>query len=195
MENDVKEPEPQYNFISAEDYLEHERAAFEKHEYYQGEVFAISGASVEHNIIAGNLAREIGIKLKGKGCRPYGSDMRIHIPSNTLFTYPDVSIICGELELTDKGFDTATNPTVIIEILSPSTRNYDMGTKFMLYRDITSLKEYILIDSENLYVEKHVKQADNTWLLSEIKNINEQLTFDSVQINIALKDIYEGVSF
>ncbi|RYD79743.1 MAG: Uma2 family endonuclease [Sphingobacteriales bacterium] len=195
MENEAKEPAPKYNFIRAEDYLEQERTASEKHEYYQGEIFAMSGASVEHNIISGNLAREIGVSLKGKGCRPYGSDMRIHIPSNTLFTYPDISIICGKPDLIDEAFDTTTNPTVIIEILSPSTRSYDMGTKFKLYRDITSLKEYILIDSENVYVEKHVRQADNNWLLSEIKNVNEQLHIESVQINIALQDIYEGISF
>lgn len=195
MENEVKEPLPQYNFVSAEDYLEQERAALQKHEYYKGEVFAMSGASLEHVIVTRNLMISIGNKLKGKSCQPYGNDLRMHVPLNTLFTYPDLSIICGKPELLDNNFDTATNPTVIIEILSPSTRNYDMGVKFKLYRDIHSLKEYILIDSENVYVEKHVRQADNSWLLSEVKNLDEQLTIESVQINIALIDIYEGISF
>ena len=195
MENEVKEPVPQYNFIIAEDYLEQERAALEKHEYYRGEVFAMSGSSLEHVIITRNLTISIGNKLKGKSCQPYGNDLRMHIPLNTLFTYPDLSIICGKPELLDNNFDTATNPTVIIEILSPSTRNYDMGIKFKLYRDINALKEYILIDSENVYVEKHVRQANNSWLLSEVKNIDEQLKIESVQIIIALKDIYEGISF
>ena len=195
MENEVKKPVPQYNFIIAEDYLEQERAALEKHEYYKGEVFAMSGSSLEHVIITRNLTISVGNKLKGKSCQPYGNDLRMHIPLNTLFTYPDLSIICGKPELLDNNFDTATNPTVIIEILSPSTRNYDMGIKFKLYRDINALKEYILIDSENVYVEKHVRQADNSWLLSEVKNIDEQLKIESVQIIIALKDIYEGISF
>ncbi|MBC7937410.1 MAG: Uma2 family endonuclease [Rhizobacter sp.] len=195
MENEVKEPAPKYNFITAEEYLEQERGAFEKHEYYQGEVFAMSGTSLEHVIIARNLTIAIGNKLQGKSCQPYGSGLCTHIPPNILYAYPDLSIICGKPELTDNHFDTATNPTVIIEILSPATRNYDMGIKFKLYRDIPTLKEYILIDSENMYVEKHTRQPDNTWLLSEIKNINEQLNIESVQISIALTAIYDGISF
>ena len=115
MEEIVKEPALQYNFISAEDYLKAEREAVDKHEYYQGEVFARSGAMLEHNKIFSNLFTDIGYKLKGKECRPYGSDLRIHIPKNTLFTYPDISVICGEAILTDDKFDTATNPTVLFK--------------------------------------------------------------------------------
>ena len=151
MENIVNEPALKYNYISPDEYLAGERAALEKHEYYQGEVFAMSGASLQHNVIFSNLFTDIGSKLKGKGCKPYGSDLRIHIPRNTLYTYPDISIICGEAHLTDNEFDTATNPTVIIELLSKSTRNYDKGEKFTLYRDIDALKEYILVDTEKIY--------------------------------------------
>ena len=195
MENEVKEAAPKYNFISPEEYLEQERKATEKHEYYQGEVFAMSGTSLEHVIISRNVMIELGNKLKGKSCQPFGSDLRMHIPPNTLYTYPDLSIICGKPELTDEHFDTATNPTVLIEILSPSTRNYDMGIKFKLYRDIPTLKEYILVDSENVYVEKHTRQADNIWLLSEIKNTGDILKIESIQVTLALSDIYEGISF
>lgn len=195
MKNEVKEPVPQYNFISAEDYLERERAATEKHEYYKGEVFAMSGASLEHVIITRNVIVELANKLKGKSCQPFGSDLRIHIPPNTLFTYPDISIICGKPVLTDDQFDTATNPTVLIEILSPSTRNYDMGIKFKLYRDIPTLQEYILVDSENVYVEKHVRQADHTWLLSELKNRQDLLQIEALQVAVSLTDVYEDVSF
>lgn len=195
MENEVKEAAPKYNFISPEEYLEQERKATEKHEYYQGEVFAMSGTSLEHVIISRNVMIELGNKLKGKSCQPFGSDLRMHIPPNTLYTYPDLSIICGKPELTDEHFDTATNPTVLIEILSPSTRNYDMGIKFKLYRDIPTLKEYILVDSENVYVEKHMRQADNSWLLSEIKNAGDILKIESIQVTLALSDIYEGISF
>lgn len=195
MENEVKEPEPQYNFITAETYLEMERAAFEKHEYYQGEIFAMSGTSLEHVMIARNIMVELANKLKGKPCQPFGSDLRMHIPPNTLYTYPDLSIICGKPELTDEHFDTATNPTVIIKILSPSTRNYGMGIKFKLYRDIPSLKEYILIDSEMVYIEKHSRQPDNSWVLTEIKNRQGSLNLDSIQVAVTLEDIYEGISF
>lgn len=195
MENEVKEPLPDYKFISQEEYLERERAAFEKHEYYQGEVFAMSGASLEHNIIFSNLFIDIGSKLKGKNCRPFGSDLRIHIPKNTLYTYPDINIICGEPNLTDNKFDTATNPSVIIELLSVSTRNYDKGEKFSLYRDIDSLQEYILIDTERIHVIKHIRHSDNSWQLTEFKHIENIFSIDTIGLAFALKDIYEGISF
>lgn len=195
MENEVKEPVPDYKFISQEEYLERERAAFEKHEYYQGEIFAMSGASLEHNIIFSNLFIDIGSKLKGKNCRPFGSDLRIHIPKNTLYTYPDINIICGEPNLTDNKFDTATNPSVIIELLSPSTRNYDKGEKFSLYRDIDSLKEYILVDTERIHVIKHIRNADNSWQLTEFKQLENIFSIDTISLTLSLKDIYEGISF
>ena len=195
MENIVNEPALKYNYILPDEYLARERAALEKHEYYQGEVFAMNGASLQHNIIFSNLFTDIGNKLKGKSCRPYGSDLRIHIPKNTLYTYPDISIICGETHLTDNEFDTATNPTVIIELLSRSTRNYDKGEKFTLYRDIDSLKEYILVDTEKIYAEKHVRNTDGSWQLTDYKSLEKSFTIDSIQLNILLIDIYEGISF
>jgi len=131
------------NFITELEYLDAERVSLEKHEYYKGEIFAMSGASIPHNKIAMNCSYELKSKFKGKPCQPYGSDLRIHIPINTLYTYPDLSIICGEPETTDENFDSVINPTVIFEILSKSTRNYDLGQKFELYRQITTLREYI----------------------------------------------------
>ena len=117
-------------YTIAADYLNAERLALDKHEYFQGEIFAMSGASIPHNRIFSNTFGDICFKLRGKKCEPFGSDLRIHIPKNSLFTYPDISIICGEIETTDDKFDTITNPSVIIEILSPSTRDYDIGKKF-----------------------------------------------------------------
>ena len=195
MKNIVEEPAVKYNYVSQEAYLETEREALEKHEYYQGEIFAMSGASVRHNRLFSNLFIDIGIKLKGKGCIPYGSDLRIHIPKNTLYTYPDISIICGDANLTDDKFDTATNPSVIIELLSKSTCNYDKGEKFTLYRDINSLQEYILIDTEKIYVEKHIRNADNSWQLTDYKSIENSFTISTIQLSFLLKDIYEGLSF
>ncbi len=195
MENIVNEPALQYNYISAEDYLHAERDAVEKHEYYQGEIFAMSGASVKHNRIQSNTMGECYLKLKGKGCQPYGSDLRIHIPENTLYTYPDITIFCGPPDLTDDHFDTATNPSVIVEILSLSTRNYDRFSKFNLYRDIKNLNTYILIDSLSYSIELHTKNEDNTWQLQDLKSLNDTLVLKTMQIEILLKDIYEGVTF
>jgi Uma2 family endonuclease len=195
MENILNEPALQYNYISAEEYLERETQSNEKHEYYQGEIFAMSGASLPHNDIFSNLFGDIAYKLKGKNCKPYGSDLRIHIPKNTLYTYPDISIICGATELSDNKFDTATNPAVIIELLSKSTRNYDKGEKFTLYRDIDSLKEYILVDTEKIYVEKHVRNTDKSWLLTDYRSLEDSFTIDTIQLTFSLKDIYDGVKF
>ena len=152
---DVKEPLPAYSKdrYTIEEYLEMENAAAEKHEYYKGEIFAMSGAKLTHNMIVTNIFGNLYSKLKGKPCRPFGSDMRIHIPANTLFTYPDISVMCGEIESRDNDDMNFLNPTVIIEVLSPSTKNYDRGEKFRLYRDIPSLKEYILVDSESISIE------------------------------------------
>ena len=181
------------HFISEKEYLDAERLALDKHEYYRGEIFAMSGASIPHNQIFSNFFLAIGTKLKGKKCQPFGSDLRIHIPKNTLYTYPDISIVCGEIETTDQKFDTITNPAVLIEILSPSTRNYDKGEKFTLYREIDSLQEYILIDSERVMVEKFIRNSDNSWQLTEYKTIEQSFTIETVNLEINLIDIYDGV--
>lgn len=180
-------------YYSEQEYLDAERLALDKHEYYKGEVFAMSGASIKHNIIFSNSFGSIVAKLNGKNCKPFGSDLRVHIPKTTLYTYPDISIICGNIDTTDDKFDTVTNPSVIIEILSESTKNYDKGNKFTLYRNIESLKEYILIDSENIMVEKFTKNDDNSWQLTEYKSITEFFKIETVAIEMDLETIYNGV--
>ena len=186
---------PEIKFISQEEYLATERLASEKHECFQGEVFAMSGATFTHNKIFSNTFLETGIQLKGKKCNTYGSDLRIHIPKNSLFTYPDITVICGDPDLLDNKFDTAKNPTVLFEILSKSTRDYDKGGKFTLYRDIETLKEYILIDSEKVGVEKFTRNDDNSWLLTEYKTLEESFKIASVEVELKLIDIYENVKF
>ena len=185
---------PNKIFISEQEYLEQEREASEKHEYFQGEIFAMSGASEAHVIISMNCSVDLGTKLKGKKCRPYGSDMRMNIPENTLYTYPDLSVYCNELETLDNQRDTAKKPTVIFEILSKSTRNYDQGEKFALYREIPTLKEYILIDSERIKVIRHTK-TNNTWVLTEFLTINESFEIKCLELKMNLLDIYEDVIF
>ena len=195
MENILNEAPLQYNYISAEEYLQRELQSTEKHEYYRGEIFAMSRASFAHNDIFSNLFSDIAHQLKGKNCKPYGSDLRIHIPKNTLYCYPDISIICEDPEFSDNKFDTVTNPAVIIELLSKSTRNYDKGEKFTLYRDIESLKEYILVDTEKIYVEKHIRNTDKSWQLTDYRSLADSFTIKTVEIVLQLKDIYDGLHF
>jgi Uma2 family endonuclease len=189
---DVREPIAEYKnvHLSVEEYLAFEREATEKHEYYKGEVFAMSGAGRRHNIISSNLIIALGNRLKGKPCRPLGSDMRLHIPQNTLFTYPDIAVYCGELETTFD--DNALQPVVIIEILSPSTKNYDRGEKFKLYRDIPSLREYILVDAESTSVEVFRLNATKHWELEEYNSADAHLAIPALDLSVPIHEIYDG---
>jgi Uma2 family endonuclease len=193
---EIKEPAAAYSQrkYTIEEYLEMENAAIEKHEYYQGEIFVMSGPKVTHNIIAGNIFIGLGVKLKGKSCRPFNSDQRIHIEKNTLFTYPDISVVCNDPVTFNNDDWNILNPTVIIEVLSPSTKNYDRGGKFNLYRDIASLKEYILIDSESISIEAFHINSGGLWELKEYKGIDETIYFQSIQTSLELKEIYEGTT-
>jgi Uma2 family endonuclease len=194
MENEVKEPAPKFNYVSPEAYLTMERASQEKHEYYKGEVFAISGASQAHNDIVRNVNTIVLPFLKGKSCRMYGSDLRIHIPENGLYTYPDFSIICNKPQLTDHEKDTIIKPSAIIEVLSKSTRDYDRGGKFVLYREIKTLKEYILIDSTYISVEHYEKLQDNSWRLTEFKQLTDSFPISTIEFTLSLTDVYDDVN-
>jgi Uma2 family endonuclease len=192
--NELREPAVAYGKqkLTVEEYLQFERESLEKHEYYQGEIFTMSGAGNRHNWIFSNLFIALGNVLKGSPCRPYGPDMRLHIPQNTLFTYPDISIYCGEALLPDSDEDNALNPTILLEILSPSTRQYDRGEKFKLYRDIPSLKEYILVDTDALNIEAFRINGNGNWELVEYKNIQDELDFPTLGLSLPLRDIYAG---
>ncbi|WP_231427673.1 MULTISPECIES: Uma2 family endonuclease [Pedobacter] len=196
MEEIVNEPSVEYkkrHFTVAE-YLEMEKASQEKHEYFQGEIFSMAGASTNHNEIFTNLFLEIGALL-GKPCRPYGSDLRMQITANGLFTYPDISIYCNGLNHSDIDNESFIEPTLIIEILSPSTKDYDRGHKFDLYKDIPTLKEYILIDSEAISVEAFYLNGKQNWELIEYKKIDEAVKFVSMGFEVPLNEIYNRVRF
>ena len=194
MENEVKEPAPKYNFVSQEAYLEMERASETKHEYYKGEVFAMSGASNEHNFIAYNINRIVAPFIHKKGCKLFGSDFRVHIPDNTLFTYPDFSIVCGDYRSEVMYTDNLTTPSVIIEILSKSTKDYDRGSKFMLYRSIKTLNEYITIDSLSVSIEMYTRNPGNSWTLTEFKQLTDSFVISTIGLTLLLKDVYEDVT-
>lgn len=189
---DIREPILAYGkkTLTEEEYLTWENSALRKHEFYQGKVYAMAGAGLRHNIIFSNVFGDLAYRLRGKTCKPYGSDLRIHIPQNTLYTYPDISIICNDIM--DNYIEAATQPTVIIEILSTSTKEYDRGTKFELYRDIPTFKEYVLINSENLHVEVYRLNKSNRWELEEYRKLTDILEIKQVNWSYALHAVYEG---
>jgi Uma2 family endonuclease len=179
-------------YYTPENYLELERKAAHKSEYFKGEIFAMAGASRNHNRIKENLSGEIYTFLKGKRCQSFSSDMRLHIPSNSLYTYPDLVIVCGELEMLDAAFDTLLNPTILVEVLSESTKDYDRGGKFMLYRNIPTFQEYILVDSEQIRVEAWYKPENGFWTLrKETGEVDDSLTIQTLDLTLPLRDIYE----
>jgi len=191
---EIREPAVAYGKrkYTIEEYLELENTSDDKHEYYQGELFAMSGAKFQHNQVTANLMFRLRQKLSGKPCQPYGSDLRVHIESNTLFTYPDISIICGPPVFRNNDEMNLLNPTVIIEVLSPGTKDYNRGEKFRLYRDIPTLKEYILVEPEAISIEAFFVNGLNNWELSIISNINETLELQGIQTSLELTEIYEG---
>lgn len=195
MENIVNEPALKYDYLSPEEYLEAERKAVEKHELINGKIITMQGASLKHNQIVSNLIRDIGGFLKGKGCRVYPGDLRINIPSTNSFMYPDITIVCGEPELVDEHFDNLLNPSVIIEVLSPSTESHDRGTKFFNYQQIASLKEYILINSTSVLITTITKKDDGLWKFENIISQEISLNISTIDLQLPLGDIYDGIKF
>lgn len=181
--------------MTVAEYLAMEDVAEEKHEYFDGEVIAMAGASFPHNQITANVQRETSVWLKGKSCRIYGSDLKVHVKTKSGFVYPDHTIICNGPQFLDGRNDTVINPVVIIEVFSFSTQEVDHGRKFMLYRQIPSLREYILVSSLEPWVEKFTKDANGVWTLSEYQNSSEALEMASINYQIPLEEIYRDVVF
>jgi Uma2 family endonuclease len=179
--------------LSEEDYLAIERDSPTKNEFYKGEIFSMAGAGNNHNIITANIIITIGGFLRGKGCTIYPSDMRLHIPENSLYTYPDAMVVCGQKQFRDEKKDTILNPVLIVEVLSPSTEGYDRGEKFRLYRSIPGLQEYLMIDSQRYVAEKYRKNEEEHWVLTDAQGINSFLHLASIGLEFALQDIYAGV--
>ena len=179
--------------LTPEEYLEGERSAETRSEYYAGEVFAMAGASREHTLIAANVLAGIHRQFAGRPCEVYQSDMRVKVSATGLYTYPDVVAICGEARFEDGEHDTLANPLVLVEVLSESTEGYDRGTKSEHYRRIESLREYVLIAQDKVHVEHFVRQPDNTWLLRETEEPNDTLTLPAIQCELTVAEIYDKV--
>jgi Uma2 family endonuclease len=176
-------------FWSEAEYLGMERASTVKHEYYQGEIFAMSGASRAHNLVALGFGSELRQARKGRPCRVYPSDMRVKVPG--VYTYPDVSGLCGPDRFADDQRDTLTNPSAIIEVLSASTEGYDRGDKFEMYRSIPSLVDYILASQDEVRVEHFVRQGDGSWLMREL-GAGSRLEVVSLGCTVSLDEVYAG---
>ncbi|HEX8476646.1 MAG TPA: Uma2 family endonuclease [Pyrinomonadaceae bacterium] len=178
-------------YFTAEEYLALEREAEYKSEYFNGEIFAMTGASRRHNLIAANVLVALHPQLKGRPCEVYTSDMRVKVSPTGLYTYPDVVVACEKPMFDDEYTDTLLNPTVIVEVLSKSTEGYDRGRKFEQYRKLVSLSEYLLIAQDKYHVEHYVRQPDNQWLLSETDNPQDIVNLPSIDCRLALSDIYD----
>jgi Uma2 family endonuclease len=178
---------------SPEEYLELEATAEEKSEYRNGEIVPMTGGSTDHNEIAGNLYAHLKFALRGQPDKVFMGDVRLWIPGCRLFTYPDVMLIAGEPTFYEGRMDTVTNPRMIVEVLSKSTRNYDQGDKFDCYRTIPEFQEYVLVDQYLMYVKQFMKTAEGYWLLKEYGAAEQKLAFSSVKFEIPLEEIYEGV--
>jgi Uma2 family endonuclease len=181
--------------LTPEQYLEIERASETRSEYFNGQMYAMSGGSYNHVRIIGNLAFELRNAIKQRPCEVVTSDLRVRVSPGGLYTYPDVSVVCGEPKFADDQKDTLLNPVFIAEVLSPTTEAYDRGFKSAQYRKLESLQEYALISQAEPRVEVFRRQPGGDWLLSEAAGIDAACGFDSLGCRIALADIYGKATF
>jgi Uma2 family endonuclease len=178
------------------DYLALDRQSDQKYEYVGGRIVAVAGASRKHNLITFNLAGLLGQQLKGRVCEGYSGDMRVHVPITGDYTYPDIVVVCGQPELLpDTDLDTLINPTAIIEVTSPATADYDRGSKFESYRQIASLREYVIIAQETCHAVCYVRQTAHTWLLSETRDLADTLYLPSIACRLPLAELYDRVVY
>lgn len=180
-------------YLTPEEYLEIDRKAEFKSEYYAGEMFAMAGARETHNLIVANVIIDLGLQLRGRPCRVYPSDMRLQVSETGLYAFPDVSAVCGAPQFLNERRETLLNPTLIVEVLSESTEAYDRGKKFEHYDTISSLAEYLLISTDHVNAELFTRQPDGRWLLSRAGSVDETLELPSVGCRLKLADLYDKV--
>ena len=184
--------QPQARY-SPQEYLKLERQAEYKSEYVNGEIFAMSGASEEHNLIVMNVAAALHTQFRGRPCKVYANDMRVKVSPTGLYTYSDVVAVCGEAQLEDAHLDTLLNPTLLVEVLSSSTEAYDRGEKAEHYRRLPSLAEYLLISQDKPHLEHYRRQADGRWLLSEASQLHALISLPTIDCTLRLAAVYDRV--
>ena len=185
---------PKPSLITPVEYLALERKSEFRSEYIAGRMFAMSGASRRHGLIAGNLFGEIWSSLRGKGCEVHINDLRVKVSPTGMYTYPDIVALCGEPQLEDEHLDTLLNPTVIVEVLSESTEAYDRGEKFAHYRRLDTLREYVLVSQDKIRIERFRREGDE-WTLSEVSGPDATLHLESIDCHVTVAAIYEKVEF
>lgn len=181
--------------LTPEQYLDAERSAELRHEYYDGHIYAMSGGLYQHGQIIGNLTTELNNALKSRPCSVVPNDLRLRVSPDGLYTYPDIIVICGEPRFADDQRDTLLNPALIVEVLSPSTEAYDRGFKSAQYRTVESLEEYALVSQAEPRVEVFRRQSGGHWLLSEAVGLEAVCNFESLDCALSLADIYAKVTF
>ena len=181
-------------YVTPEQYLALERQAETKSEYFAGEIFAMAGASREHSLISSNVLGDLWSQLREGPCTVYNSDMKVR-STQEHFAYPDVTVVCGEAQFGGEEREVLLNPTLIVEVLSPSTEAWDRGGKFEQYRQRESLQEYVLIAQDRPHVERYARQADGQWLLTEVNGLEAVLALPSIGGELALAEVYRKVTF
>lgn len=182
------------SLLTPEDYLTFEREADSRHEFLDGEIFQMAGESLSHSRVCMNLAREVGNKLKGRLCEALSPNMKVRTSNASLFSYPDLTIVCGEPQFHDVKKDVLTNPRVVFEVLSPSTAEYDRTTKFQRYRmGNETLTDYILVSQDKCFVEHFRKSASGDWLYRSFAALEDDLSIESIECELSLHEIYDRV--
>jgi len=179
--------------LTAEQYLFAERQSDTKNEYFDGEIFAMAGASREHNQISANLVRVLGNQLLDKPCSVYSSDMKVRIEKARKYTYPDLVVACQTERFEDEHRDVLLNPVVILEILSDSTEAYDRGRKFLHYQLLDSLAVYLLVSQDAPRIEMFARQENNAWLYAEFHGLDAVVEIESIGCSLRLDDVYRKV--
>ena len=189
-------PVAKHRYTVAE-YLELERASDVRHEFHDGEILAMAGGTIRYALVVTNVSGALWSKLQGKPCRTYGSELKIGIPQEFRFVYPDSSIICGDPipDPNDPRSESAINPKVVIEVLSPTTERYDRTKKFEYYRSLESLEEYVLVASDEPRIETFFRQADGTWAFQSWTGLEAQVKLRAVSVTLPAREVYAGVTF
>lgn len=185
--------QPEKKIISPETYFEMEKTAEYKSEYYHGEIFAMTGATVRHNLIVMNISAKLYNQLQDSDCWVFPSDIKVQVDEAVHYAYPDVSIVCGDVEFVEGRNDVVTNPLVIFEVLSESTKDYDRGSKFLAYRNISSLRDYLVVDQFSFSVEHFSMSAPGQWVLTDCRGLEDAVSLGSVDARLTMKEIYHRI--
>ncbi len=188
----MSSPKPSY--VTPGEYLALERKADIRSEFIEGRMFAMSGATRRHSLIAGNFYREISSQMRDRTCEAHMNDMRVKVSPTGLYTYPDIVAVCGEVVFEDKEIATLINPMVIVEVLSESTEAYDRGEKFAHYRRLETLREYVLVAQDKIRIE-HFRREGEEWILSEVSAPGATLHLGSIDCHVGVAAIYEKIDF